>query len=182
MKFALILAATAVLACGWHDRAAATDYHFTITGAGISASGTVTVDETIPFANAYPCGTCATGPGYLVTGISGFINGDPITGVAPLGSIAGNNNLLYPTSNPTLDWGDLGFITATTSYDAFNANYRGHPGDYLAFGNGDIYQHPISFALSSAVPEPASWALMLGGFGMVGGALRGRKRASPRFA
>jgi len=27
-----------------------------------------------------------------------------------------------------------------------------------------------------AVPEPASWAMMLGGFGLIGGAMRGRKR------
>lgn len=30
--------------------------------------------------------------------------------------------------------------------------------------------------VSSAVPEPAAWALMLGGFGMIGGALRARQR------
>jgi hypothetical protein len=29
-----------------------------------------------------------------------------------------------------------------------------------------------------AVPEPASWALMLGGFGLIGGAMRSRKRVS----
>ncbi len=182
MKSALILAGAAMLAGGLRGQARAADYHFTISGAGVNASGTVTVDETVPFANAYPCATCATGPGYLVTGISGFINGDSITGVAPLGSIAGNDNLLYPTSNPFLDWGDLGFTTATTSYNAFNADYYGHPGDYLAIGNGGILQHPISFTLSSAVPESASWALMLGGFGMVGGALRGSKRVGRHFA
>jgi len=33
-----------------------------------------------------------------------------------------------------------------------------------------------------AIPEPASWALMLGGFGLVGGAMRGRKGATVRFA
>ena len=27
----------------------------------------------------------------------------------------------------------------------------------------------------AAVPEPASWALMLGGFGMIGGVMRRRK-------
>lgn len=31
-------------------------------------------------------------------------------------------------------------------------------------------------AVNSAVPEPASWAMMIGGFGFVGGALRHRKR------
>ncbi|CAM3030956.1 hypothetical protein SPAN111604_00170 [Sphingomonas antarctica] len=32
------------------------------------------------------------------------------------------------------------------------------------------------------VPEPASWALMIGGFGVVGGALRRRQRVAVRFA
>jgi hypothetical protein len=36
-------------------------------------------------------------------------------------------------------------------------------------------------ANTGAVPEPASWALMLGGFGLVGGAMRSRK-AAVRFA
>ena len=33
-----------------------------------------------------------------------------------------------------------------------------------------------------AVPEPASWALMLGGFGMVGGAMRSSRKVATRFA
>jgi hypothetical protein len=32
------------------------------------------------------------------------------------------------------------------------------------------------------VPEPASWAMMLGGFGLVGGALRSHRKASVSFA
>ena len=32
------------------------------------------------------------------------------------------------------------------------------------------------------VPEPASWAMMLTGFGLVGGAMRARRRTSVRFA
>jgi hypothetical protein len=35
---------------------------------------------------------------------------------------------------------------------------------------------------SSAVPEPASWAMMLTGFGLVGGGLRRRRRVALRFA
>ncbi|RYF07394.1 MAG: PEP-CTERM sorting domain-containing protein, partial [Oxalobacteraceae bacterium] len=34
---------------------------------------------------------------------------------------------------------------------------------------------------ATALPEPASWALMIGGFGMVGGTLR-RRRARVQFA
>lgn len=34
---------------------------------------------------------------------------------------------------------------------------------------------------AGAVPEPASWALMLGGFGAIGGAMRSRRRAAVSF-
>jgi PEP-CTERM motif-containing protein len=37
-------------------------------------------------------------------------------------------------------------------------------------------------AVAAAVPEPASWALMLGGFGLVGGAMRMRRKATTSFA
>lgn len=45
-----------------------------------------------------------------------------------------------------------------------------------------FFQRPGSWVFASevtfgAVPEPASWALMVGGFGLVGGALRSRRRA-----
>lgn len=35
---------------------------------------------------------------------------------------------------------------------------------------------------TAAVPEPASWALMLGGFGMLGGAMRSRRKSVVAFA
>jgi hypothetical protein len=34
-------------------------------------------------------------------------------------------------------------------------------------------------SVGGAVPEPANWALMIGGFGIVGGAMRTRRRAVP---
>ena len=34
---------------------------------------------------------------------------------------------------------------------------------------------------SHAIPEPASWALMLGGFGAIGGAMRSRRKAAVGF-
>ena len=39
-----------------------------------------------------------------------------------------------------------------------------------------------SIALSNAVPEPATWAMMIGGFGLVGGAMRRRGRMAVRLA
>jgi choice-of-anchor A domain-containing protein len=39
-----------------------------------------------------------------------------------------------------------------------------------------------SFAAPGGVPEPASWALMIGGFGMIGGMVRHRRAANVSFA
>jgi hypothetical protein len=36
--------------------------------------------------------------------------------------------------------------------------------------------------VAGAVPEPAAWAMMVAGFGMIGGALRSRKRTNVQFA
>jgi len=78
------------------------------------------------------------------------------------------------------DYGSSGWVHF--SYTAILA------GDYtleLGVANHGDNEWP-SFAVldnvtTGSVPEPASWAMMLGGFGMIGGALRARTRR-PTFA
>lgn len=41
---------------------------------------------------------------------------------------------------------------------------------------------PQSFAAAAPVPEPMMWAMMIGGFGIAGAAIRQRKAAALRFA
>jgi len=37
-------------------------------------------------------------------------------------------------------------------------------------------------AIGGSIPEPASWAMMLGGFGLAGGAMRHGRRQAVSFA
>lgn len=46
---------------------------------------------------------------------------------------------------------------------------------------GDAFRVTIAQIDIGAVPEPGSWAMMLGGFGLIGGALRQRRRATISF-
>jgi len=52
---------------------------------------------------------------------------------------------------------------------------------YWDSNNFDNSGRVTAHIATTAVPEPASWALMLGGFGMVGGALRSRRKLAVRF-
>jgi hypothetical protein len=111
----------------------------------------------------------------------------------------GNNGVdvaIYKTSGgvTSLVWSSgalagTGVLQNKTAGYGFDVSLLG--GDTLSWvvaNNGNYYNDStgvkgtITFAEdgddSIAVPEPASWALMLGGFGLVGGALRtNRKRA-----
>lgn len=166
-----IAAAPALLAA---SSASAATYHFVYTAPGISASGLLTTSG-VPQTNPWPCPTCNNGVGDLVTAISGMRNGVAITGLVAPGGIFGNDNHIY-TSPPYLDWGDLGFSIGGVNYNVFQGNFGGHPGYFEASTlTGCCYSTPISFSLT-AVPEPASWALMLVGFAGLGAAIRARPR------
>jgi len=110
-----------------------------------------------------------------ITGISGTINGQAITGLYDLAG-----PYYYLTSGPTfLDGGGVRFNTALAQNIAFFHQDNVASDIYRVNGNGTIsaFGSATSRAAvaTSAVPEPATWALMLMGFGAMGVALRRRK-------
>ena len=78
------------------------------------------------------------------------------------------------SSGATLPPGFPGVIDFTPANGAVIA------GTYLSngvSGGGGTVAGTILFASAAAVPEPASWAMMIGGFGMMGAGMRRRKLA-----
>ena len=63
----------------------------------------------------------------------------------------------------TFNWADLSSVTFT-SFGGTNHGYNG-TGPHFALDN-------LTVNVTGAVPEPATWAMMLAGFGMIGMAMR----------
>lgn len=86
--------------------------------------------------------------------------------------------------DPTSGRGQLQEVTALdlAAYDAigYNVSFDVLQNSGYRFTTADAYR---AFAAEAAVPEPATWMQMLLGFGLLGGALRyRRRRTAVRFA
>jgi hypothetical protein len=130
-----------------------------------------------------------TGNGFTLTD-SYVLSGDTFT----LGARFSPSNPRTTTRTYTADLSDSNIVTTnlaafagpgTVSFNfARAANFTGSPGNVSArptsfSGNATL---TYTFSTPTAVPEPATWALMLGGFGVVGAASRRRKRAEVTYA
>ena len=94
-------------------------------------------------------------------------------------------------------YGDTQYLTNAQSQDfkgVVGLNYGAGFGNYSAYvfdhacgvyycdnGGGDLAIN-YAFKNSGAVPEPAAWAMMLAGFGLVGSAMRRREKVAVTFA
>ncbi|WP_240047704.1 PEPxxWA-CTERM sorting domain-containing protein [Sphingomonas panacisoli] len=107
--------------------------------------------------------------GYVITGISGMLNMSAITG---LSGFQGSDNYFY-TTDSFVDGSGLGFTTAGgTSASLYFASAAQK---YQLTSVSPFTTGYVAATATPAVPEPATWAMMLIGFGAVGGALRRRK-------
>ena len=154
------------------EQAAALSWNWSYSGAGITAHGTFTSTDT------------HDGSGfYLVTGITGTRNGEIITGLQPTGTpIPGNEPFLVDNlvrlTTPQLTEHGFGYaIAGGTFSNPFFAGFL-QPPEYLEFFSTPPFapgvigpedsELPILFSATPAsVPEPATWALMLAGLGIL---------------
>jgi len=114
------------------------------------------------------------------TGFSFFYAAGQAGSVTVYDGLNGTGNVLATlalttTSNVYYDWSAIGvgFNGIAHSVDF------GGAANFIAFDNITL---GAATPGNGAVPEPASWALMLGGFGLVGGAMRNRRRSTVAFA
>jgi len=79
--------------------------------------------------------------------------------------------------DPTFCYGQMGVVKGLdlAAFDAIGWNLTTGATAGYARSTASIY------AANGMVPEPASWALMLGGFGLVGAAMRRRQRTAISF-
>ena len=147
------------------------------TNGAFTATGTLTTTNTTTLVN----GRAA----YTITGITGTRNGAAITGLVPAGTDFGGlstDNYLYVAA-PYLTLSGFGFSVAGTG-NLFNPYYLGSAyQEYVRNAAGaDVQATPgITFTatpVTAAVPETATWAMMIAGFGMMGVALRTRRRST----
>lgn len=67
------------------------------------------------------------------------------------------------------------FTRLGTQFGSFNEYYGGNLDTVRIFGGIATYAEASVADTSGAVPEPATWAMMVAGFGAIGGAMRRRK-------
>lgn len=142
-----------------HDYAAATTFTFTFAGATLISAFKVNVDNNDDYTITLSNG---------VTTLSRTITAaDGVVQVVPGG-------VETFTSDASLGGTYLASLTFAP-FLATSATITSSNGDALyGIGEGQFY--------TSVVPEPASWALMLGGFGVLGGTVRRRRGRTQRLA
>lgn len=157
----LMLVSALAMAAAIATNADAQTFDFTV-GGPVTGSGTFTTSD--------------NGDGsFTITDITGTFDSMMITGLLPPGSLGDNDNLLLPNSDPQLTFNGFSFTTAANNYNIF---YNDGLGTYRLITNADGADNlSITFsaiAADAGVPEPATWGLMILGFGTVGAAMRRR--------
>ncbi len=113
---------------------------------------------------------------FAITSITGMVNGIAIA--AP----AGNYGNYFTTGPSFLDGSGTTFNNASGGRIDFFFQDNAQQYRVNTFSPGSSSFVTASSSAVAAVPEATTWAMMLAGFGIVGGSLRLRRRTNRAFA
>lgn len=165
-------AAMAACALAFASPTSATVYEWTITSPNYNGSGQLTTEDT-----AFP-------PILLVTAFEGTLNGWAVSLLAP--GTYGNDNILNPNGFAFPDTGQTSSLVSHQgiAFSADGLSWRlasdplaPHPMTLASICCFSLVDFSIEEADAPAVPEPATWAMMLLGFGAAGYSIRFRRRS-----
>ncbi|TFU06590.1 PEP-CTERM sorting domain-containing protein [Polymorphobacter arshaanensis] len=167
LKACLLAAAVAASSMGFSTAASAVTVYGTLTSADDIASFSIIV----------------TTPGTVTFTAFAMPTFDSIFSLyaMPSGSLLAVNDDGYVPGHDTYD-SFIGITLGAGKYQLDVTSYANFPNGDLGSGYSGGSGYPLGGDFSvevtgAAVPEPASWALMIAGFGMVGTSLRRRKVA-----
>lgn len=169
MKSKIALAVFTPLAMFAAVPASAAQFLFNFTtstqlfGGPVTGSGTFTTSDTSMLVGGQTA--------FPITSITGTVNGSAI--VAPTGNY-GN----YFTTGPSfLDGSGVNFNTAAgTTVAFFNQSSNGIYRVNTTSPGSSSFVTASASAVTAAVPEPATWAMMLFGFALIAGTMRSRSQ------
>lgn len=107
-----------------------------------------------------------------------FVAAGDVIGI--LGDRGGVNS--YGTGPAEFSLGGSNVTIARLGFQGLIANTNGAQSAFTELGQASYGRVNFSYSLAGAVPEPGTWALLILGFGAVGGAMRRRVRTSVAYA
>jgi hypothetical protein len=144
--------------------------NYSFTAGGTAAKGVYTLDCASPVSN------CA------VTALTGTFGGHAITLApppppGPPPPVKPDNEVTQPGYKPSEN--GVGFYHIDSFFDVFTELTLPDGKTWIVEYDPDDYE-PVGPAIGiedyhASVPEPASWAMMIAGFGLMGAAQRGRR-------
>lgn len=176
MMFRLSVFTAAIVAAAIPTAASATQLLYSLTPVGASGYSASWLMEQTPLPTQ-----SVIGEGFALERVSGSFPGST-AGDAYLDfyfSANGGGLMISDADGPTI----LRTLYGAQLYTGSEAAPTMKSGTFTlttALASGRRYSLQVVDA--SAVPEPASWLMMIGGFGMIGGAMRARRRVTVRYA
>jgi hypothetical protein len=185
MNKALLGAVVAVSALSAANPALATVYVVNTTIGGASVAGTITTDNTIGVIRQSNVSDFSL----TFDGSAGPITVNKATGT----TIVVGPALVASATEMTFDYSSSasGLIFGTNDFSAFlcsvSADISCTGGDrgvtQIVYNNAAFVQpltgvQPFATVTTAAVPEPATWGMMIAGFGVMGAALRTSRRST----